>query len=57
MAIRLSGSYNIGGVIPRVEYRLYTGELSGGEKYIGRIWDLEGVNGGVRRTHQLMKAG
>jgi hypothetical protein len=50
MAMRWSRSYNIGGVGRRVEYWLYAGGLSGREKQIGRIRNLEGANGGHIRV-------
>jgi hypothetical protein len=42
--------YNIGMVGRRVEYWLYAGGLSGGEKQIGRIRNLEGASGGHIRV-------
>jgi hypothetical protein len=42
--------YNIGRVGRRVEYGLYVGGLSGGDKQIGRIRNLDGANGGHIRV-------
>jgi hypothetical protein len=50
MAMRCSRSYNMGGVGRRVEYRLYAGRLSGREKQIGRVGNLEGADGGHIRV-------